>query len=112
MKINIRHHGLEVTREDKAYIVNSLEHALGRLDVAIMNATVFLCDINGPRGGIDKECRVLIHLNRGGFLAVEDADDNMSRLIDRIAERAGQSVVRHVKKHEDHRTRHREPHWN
>ena len=34
-------------------------------------------DINGPRGGIDKRCRIVVKLKRSGELTVEATDTDM-----------------------------------
>jgi hypothetical protein len=54
----------------------------------------FFSDLNGPKGGIDKLCRVVVDLKRQPSLVIEDRDSELSHLIDRIIDRVGQTATR------------------
>ncbi len=103
MRVFIRHHGLDLTTDDRQMIERVMGHALDRIEHDVLSVTVFLADINGPKGGIDKECRVLLHLKQRGFCAIEDKDDDLTRMMDRIADRVHHTVSRHLDKQHNHR---------
>lgn len=69
--------------------------ALGRFDGRVRSVTVRLTDVNGPRGGVDKQCRVTAHL-RGGARAIvlEDIDADAAVAVDRVADRTARAVAR------------------
>ncbi|MFN6961398.1 MAG: HPF/RaiA family ribosome-associated protein [Rhodocyclaceae bacterium] len=74
-----------------------IDAALGRFGHTIQEASVRLCDINGPeRGGVDKLCRVVLRFRDDSILVIEELGSEVSRVIDRAADRLHQSVSRQV----------------
>jgi len=57
---------------------------------------VRLSDVNGPRGGVDKCCRIQIILKGLPDVVIEDVEADLYVAIDRATERAGRTVVRKV----------------
>ncbi len=51
-------------------VVRSLEAGLGPVRADLRAVDVYLTDVNGPRGGPDKRCRVVAHLPTGRPLVV------------------------------------------
>ncbi len=45
-------------------------------------------DVNSPPGGLDKQCRCVIHLRRLSPLVIRDHDHNICALVQRILDRA------------------------
>ena len=69
--------------------------ALRRFAAHIRAVRVHLADINGPRGGVDKECTIAIRLAAPRrLLLVEDIDSQFAVAADRAADRAGHAVSR------------------
>ncbi len=98
MRIIIRHHGIDLTPSVRDMIEKTMDHALDRIDHDVLSVTVFLSDVNGPKGGIDKECRILLHLKQRGFCTIEDKDDSLPRMMERLADRVSHTVRRHLDK--------------
>jgi len=74
-----------------------LEFALGRFSGRVRSLHVTLKDLNGPRGGLDKHCRIAIRLERQGrLIVVEDVDADPEVAIGRAAERATRAVTRAI----------------
>ena len=74
-----------------------LEFALGRFAGRVRSLHVTLKDLNGPRGGLDKQCRIDIRLRRlGRLIVIDDVDAEPEAAISRAAERAGRAVTRAV----------------
>lgn len=71
---------------------------LSRMDQQVSRISVFLADQNGPRGGIDKVCRILVKLERGGEIAVEDRDTRWYSAVRGAAERLRSSIRRKLAK--------------
>lgn len=76
------------------YIERRVRFALGRFAGRIDRVAVRLSDVNGPRGGIDKHCRVTVVLSPRGVVRVEGSGDDPFALVARVAKRAGQAVRR------------------
>ena len=60
MKIQIRLHGLDHSKAFSEYATRRIEYMLGRLGRQVTRVMLRVVDTNGPRGGQDKRCRLLI----------------------------------------------------
>jgi len=58
--------------------------------------SVRLGDINGPRGGADKLCRIVVRLKNSSQVVIEELGDDIFQVIDKVADRVHQSVSRQV----------------
>ncbi|MGL6094862.1 MAG: HPF/RaiA family ribosome-associated protein [Fimbriiglobus sp.] len=96
MQVDIIGRGVEVDDAVTQRVARRLGFALGRFGERVGRVTVHLTDTNGPRGGVDKRCRVLVDLTRIGPVVVEDEDSELGVLIDRTADRTGQIVRRRL----------------
>ncbi|MDW8267186.1 MAG: HPF/RaiA family ribosome-associated protein [Gemmataceae bacterium] len=94
MKLEICRRGVEVSDEMQSYVERRLLYALGRFSPRISRVAVYLADLNGPRGGLDKCCRLVVRLPDAGVVAIEDRDAELTVLIDRAADRLARSVQR------------------
>ena len=71
MNLEIRGEKYAVSEELQTHIERRLRFALGRFDGRIGRVTVRISDVNGPRGGIDKRCRIEVSLIPRGVVRVE-----------------------------------------
>jgi hypothetical protein len=69
-------------------LLSSLERFRHRLK----HVYLYIEDVNGPRGGIDKQCRCVLHLRRMPPVVIRDEDANMNALIHRVAKRAAYAM--------------------
>lgn len=89
-----------------------LEFALGRFTGRVRSLRVTLKDLNGPRGGLDKHCRIAIRLDRQGrLIVVEDLDAEPEVVIRRVTARAARAVTRAVNAADDWRPLRSAPAW-
>ena len=98
MKIYVRSRQVEVDETVRAHIERRLLFSLGRFSQRIRRVTVQIVDVNGPRGGEDKVCRIEARLLPTGSTFVEDRDADLYAAIDRAADRAARSVSRAIKR--------------
>lgn len=91
-------HQVDARLDDDAHdrLTRRLDFALARLGGAVRRVAVYLRDENGPRGGVDLTCRVVLDLRGVGLRVVEDRGDDLPALIDRVAGRAGQVARREL----------------
>jgi putative sigma-54 modulation protein len=82
--------------EEKERAERRLQFALGRFGERVGRVDVHLYDVNGPRGGIDKCCRLVARLPGQEAVVVEETDSNINALIDRAAQRLGEAVRRRL----------------
>lgn len=96
MELMIRHHDVSVDEALRDHIDRRINAALDRFEARISRVTVRLRDLNGPRGGLDKECRIAIKLIPSGELFIEQRDDNLRAAVATAADRAAEVVRRAV----------------
>ena len=98
MQITIQCHGFILTEALRSYVEQRLRIALGWTGGRLRKLVVSLSDINGPRGGIDKRCKIQVQLSGAKGVVIEDTEADMYVAIDRAAERADRAVVRRVER--------------
>jgi len=104
MELTLHSSRLSVSPATKAYLERRLSFALGRFADVISGIDVRLEDINGPRGGIDKRCRIRVMLSRISTPALAEVVDHEIRAaIDIAANRVGRSVARQLDRRQGRR---------
>lgn len=98
MHVQVRLRGLEVPDVVREAIGRRIHFALGRFGGRLRSAAALVVDENGPRGGIDKRCRVELRLRDGGSLIVERSGERVLATIDEALDRAARSLVRHLER--------------
>ncbi|MEZ4402736.1 MAG: HPF/RaiA family ribosome-associated protein [Kofleriaceae bacterium] len=94
MQLTIRTRSVDLTPALRAQIERRVGFAMARLGTAIRELEITLADVNGPRGGIDKQCRVQVHGDQLPPVVIEAAADALPTAIDRALGRAARAVVR------------------
>jgi ribosome-associated translation inhibitor RaiA len=95
MEIQVQAKGLPRAARLRQYAGQRLQAALARFAHMIAAVSVRMDDINGPeRGGVDKLCRAVIRLKDNSVLVIEDLGSDMACVIDRVAERIQQTMMR------------------
>lgn len=97
MRFELHSSRIEVSDSIHAYVERRLGFALGRFADVVENVVVSLADINGPRGGIDKSCRMRVTLIGHKTPVIADVlDVEIRAAIDMAAERVGRAVARQL----------------
>ena len=86
------------------FITRRLHFALGRFAPEVERVTARVEDVNGPRGGMDKRCRMDVKLRGMGNVPGEACADDFEAAVAFAAERVGSGVVRALERRR-HRTR-------
>ena len=98
MRLEIRRRDVEITEDLRTYLEERLWLALGHFDSHVKVVRAYLRDVNGPRGGLDKLCRIVVELDRRGRVVVTGMDTDIRAAVGVAAIRAGVAVKRHVKR--------------
>jgi len=100
MRFSVSGDRITVSTGLREYIQRRLYFALGRFGPAIDRATVRVGDMNGPRGGIDKCCQIVVTLRASGSppIAIGDIDEDLRSAVARASNRAGRAVARAVER--------------
>lgn len=93
---NVKGVGGTPAPELAAHVERRLRFALTRFSSRIGRVTVFLADQNGPRGGIDKTCRIVVRLRAGGDVVAEVSDVDWEVAVDRATTRIGHTTGREL----------------
>lgn len=88
----------------REYVDRRLRFALDRFVHRLDRLEVRLEDVNGPRGGLDKHCRIHIVGRPSWRIQVEGAGVSFYDAIDAAAARASRSVGRLLGRLAEHRT--------
>jgi len=75
-------------------ITRRLHFTLGRFAPEIERVTARIGDLNGPRGGADKRCRLEVKLRGLGNVLSEACADDLAAAVAFAAERLGRGVAR------------------
>jgi CBS domain-containing protein len=76
---HIRSAGSELDAADKAYLRRKLGRKLGKFAPAIERTSVRVEDVNGPRGGVDKRCRIKVVLTGLPSVVIEQRHHSLPR---------------------------------
>ena len=98
MQFDIRTRGISISQGLRKHIERRVHFALDRFAMRIRQVHATLGDLNGPRGGIDKCCRLAISLDRPSTIVVESHDSNVYAAIDGVAHKAATYVTRRLKR--------------
>ena len=96
MQIEIQAHTFSLTEALATYIERRIKFALSSRYDQIKRINVRLLDINGPRGGVDKCCRIHITIPRLRDIVIEDTESDLYTAIDRATDRAARTVHRRL----------------
>ena len=98
MRIDIKASGFDLTEGLREHTVRRLQFALGWANHDVRAVSVRLSDINGPRGGKDKRCRIQVPFAGTPNVVIVDTEADLYVAIDRAAERAERAVVRRLER--------------
>ena len=98
MIISTSSHNIRLSRELDEFVSSTLRSSLERLADDVVSVDVFLQDLNGPKGGIDKQAVIRIHLRGRREVAIETVHENLGAAIRVGAKRAKRAVRRSLRK--------------
>jgi putative sigma-54 modulation protein len=102
MITDIQTHGFELTDSIRQYTERRIRYGVSFACDDILRVSVKLSDINGPRGGEDKRCHIVITMPHMPSVVIEDTESNLYVAIDRAVERASRAVTRQLDKKQKH----------
>lgn len=96
MIVDMHGQGFPVTPALALYMRRRLAFALTRHRTRIQRVSIRVGDENGPRGGVDKYCRIRVHLLDAPVAVITDVGAELYAVIDRAADRLGRVVVKRL----------------
>ena len=103
MKVLMRGVHLSLTDGLKTYVQEHLVAHLERLcdDQEASEIDISLVDTNGPKGGVDKECRVTVRLPGLPAIHVTETSETLHQAIDSARDRMENTLKRTLGKRRD-----------
>lgn len=98
MIISTSSHTILLSSELDQFVAATMQRALERLSEDILSIDVFLKDVNGPKGGVDKQVIVRLHLSNRQHLTIETEGESLYATVRRSAKRAKRAVRRSIGK--------------
>lgn len=98
MDINVSAHGLSIDSDTDTFVREQLYAALRRFEDQVVSVDAFMKDINGPKGGIDKQVLVRVRLRNRQVIATETARSGLRAAVVVSVRKAKRAVRRSLKK--------------
>lgn len=96
MNVNVQSLGFPITAALAAHAGRRLRFALTRHGDRIHRVVVRVGDENGPRGGLDKFCRIQVHLLDAPLAIIKEIGLELYAVIDRATDRVGRVVTQNL----------------
>lgn len=94
--VEIRSREITPTSAMRDFVNRRAASMLGRYRQELRAATLHVRDINGPRGGNDKQCVLAIAGRHDGSFVVEATEASFYSAVDQVMKRAGQALRRKI----------------
>lgn len=98
MIISTSSHNILLSRDLDTFVSDTVQGSLERLADDVLSVDVFLKDVNGPKGGIDKQVVMRVHLRNRKHLAVETSHESLRAAVRLGAKCAKRAVRRSLRK--------------
>ncbi len=98
MKITVRTRDLDWNENLRTQVERSIEYAVDRYRGRIEGISLFLSDVNGPRGGVDKLCRMTAYVRGIRPVLISEAGDDLLAVLGRAARRLGFRIRRNIER--------------
>ena len=98
MLCKFRSNGVALEQGLREHIERRLTFAMSRFGARVLKTVVHLADNNGPKGGVDKSCLIVVRLRGLGELVAELVDTDWLAVVDRATTRIGHNVSRELER--------------
>ena len=96
--VHVRALGVEVGADERAYIRRKLGIKFDKFAPSVGRVSVRIADTNGPKGGVDKVCRIKVVLSGLPSIVVEQRDPTLAAAIDGALAGAERAVRRSLQR--------------
>jgi len=94
MRLQIGGNPVRISERLRSHVERRVFFCLSRFGDAVESVRVRLSDVNGPRRGVDRVCRVLANVRGAGVIVVEDRDRSYTQAVNGALQRTARHVAR------------------
>ncbi|MFO0973439.1 MAG: ribosome-associated translation inhibitor RaiA [Phycisphaerae bacterium] len=105
MNVQIAGRKVVVDDELRDHVNRRLKFAIGRFTKRVAEVRVALSDVNGPKGGPDKRCRITLEIIPSGGLMAEETQADLFAAVSGAAERVKHALKRELERRRSGRSR-------
>jgi len=98
MRIGTNAQGFETTEAIELFVQDEVNLAFDRFRDQIISVDVFMKDINGPKGGVDKQVLIRARLRNRQRIALETTHENLYAAIKRSVNKCKRAIRRSLRK--------------
>jgi putative sigma-54 modulation protein len=98
MKIDIRFCSLESSAAIREHALRRIQFRLSRFGHDLHAVVVRISDINGPKGGVDKQCRITVRGPIWDTLTLDELSRDVYAAVDLAIERTAHTVAREIER--------------
>jgi ribosome-associated translation inhibitor RaiA len=98
MELSIRTIGFELSSTLQAMVERRIRFALARFGQSIERVACSISDVNGSRGGIDKQVRLKVKPSSGRLVVIEQTDATVLAAIELAVDRIARGVARELQR--------------
>jgi putative sigma-54 modulation protein len=95
---DVRGRRIEITDELRNAVEKIVVCAIDRFETQVAKVSVYLADLNGPKGGVDKLCQISASLRRGNPVLILEKGSEILTAVHRAARRLGHRVGLNVQR--------------
>ena len=103
MNITIQSKNINLSTDEKSLINKSIMANFSRVQEKIKSISVHLTDINGPKGGQDKQCTIIVNSTSTSPVVVKEKQSNAGQAARFALSRASKAFSAKVKRHLSYR---------
>lgn len=96
--ISIRARSIDWTGELQEKVERRISFAVDRYKTQVRQISVYLADVNGPRGGVDKICQITASLDRGTPVRILEEGIEIEPMVNRAVSKLGYRIARKLQR--------------
>lgn len=94
MRLNVTVRGVTMDPSLESLMQHKLHYALDRFGTWVQKVEVALEDVNGPKGGVDKRCRMMVTVPRHPEVVIEGRGEEAMGVVTEVIDRAALALDR------------------
>jgi len=96
MLVHIQSRHFSLSEALNKYVKSKVQVMLSRYEEKIIRVDVSLFDINGPKGGEDKCCKIIVKINGSSSIVVQETAEDLYDAINTSSRRAKRAINRQL----------------